>query len=293
MFFAQLRYSYLQLLKNRRLEPFTTQASQAAPGATDVNAALNELESRHIQEIVKLTHEINVQHAKAAEAQRKELEAKDMRIENVVATLGKVLKEREFLKSELQRAGHHSVIQKMKLAAANERDMLKSIKDQIIGKKSAAVEDRGMQTMDVQFADDKDSDDEDAINVSAVQGITAPQSSQHVVPGAALKGDLDAAFKNIYEKDEKLKPKKKIIKGGQDWSFMDVDAFTKEVVKQGMTFQAIVGDIKLPREWQKSLKVPPKAVRIATRIFIRWINTSFLGRRQQRKNSHNSSASQG
>ena len=202
------------------------------------------------------------------------------------------------MKSELQRAGHHSVIQKMKLAAANERDMLKSIKDQIIGKQSAAVEDRGMQTMDVQFADDKDSDDEDAINVSAVQGITAPLASQHVVPGAALKGDIpvrdiDAAFKIIYEKDEKLKPKKKIIKGGQDWSFMDVDAFTKEVVKQGMTFQAIVGDIKLPREWQKSLKVPPKAVRIATRVFIRWINTSLLGRRQQRKNSHNSSASQG
>jgi hypothetical protein len=252
----------LQLLKNRRFEPFAAQSSQSAPRATDVDALLQELESRHVQEIVKLTHEINVQHAKAEEAQRKELEAKDMRIENVVATLGKVLKEREFLKSELQRAGHHSVIQKMKLAAANERDMLKSIKDQIIGKKSAAVEDRGMQTMDVQFADDKDSDDDEAINVSAAQGITAPHASQPVVSGAAMKGDLAAAFKNIYDKDETLKPKKKNIKGGQDWSFMDVDAFTKEVVKQGMTFQAIVGDIKLPREWQKSLKVPPKAVRI-------------------------------
>jgi hypothetical protein len=260
MFNAACAVTSSQLLKNRKLEPFVAQASEGAARMSDVNAAVQALESQHIQEIVKLTHEMNIQHAKAMEAQRKELEAKDMRIENVVATLGKVLKEREFLKNELQRAGHQTVIQKMKLAAAHERDFLKSIKDQIIGKPSAAVEDRGMQTMEVQFADGKDSDDDEANN-----GPSSPGHVTSALPiaakGGAFTGDIAAAFKNIYDKDDVAKKKKSKV--GQDWTFMDIDAFSKEVAKQGMTFQAMVGDIKLPREWQKSLKVPPKAVLIA------------------------------
>ena len=245
----------MQLLKNRKFEPFVAQVSEGGSRLNDVNAAVQALESQHIQELVKLTHEMNIQHAKAMELQRKELEAKDMRIENVVATLGKVLKEREFLKNELQRAGHQAVIQKMKLGAAHERDLLKSIKDQIIGKPSAAVEDRGMQTMEVQFADGRDSDDDD----DPTLGRATSSGSQPVVKGTSVTGEMAVALKNIYDKGDITKQKKK-AKGGQDWSFMDVDAFTKEVVRQGMTFQAIVGDIKVPREWQKSLKVPPKAV---------------------------------
>ena len=186
----------------------------------------------------------------------------------MVATLGKVLKEREFLKSELQRAGHQTIVLKMKQAAGNERDMLKSIKDQIIGKPSAVMQDRAMQTMDVEFADDKDSDEEDRVPAFAA---TAKIGSSLVTiapsPLAAMKGDLAVAFKNIYEGNKTEKGKKK-AKGGQDWSFMDIDTFSKEVLKQGTTFEATVADIKLPKEWQKSLRVPPKAVILAMRILV-------------------------
>ncbi len=177
----------------------------------------------------------------------------------MVATLGKVLKEREFLKSELQRAGHQSIVLKMKQAASNERDMLKSIKDQIVGKPSAVMQDRAMQTMDVQFADDKDSDEEGYPAFAATANIGSSRVTTAPSPLAAMKGELASAFKNIYDADKTAKGKKK-AKGGQDWSFMDIDTFTKEVLKQGFTFEATVGDIKLPKEWQKSLRVPPKAV---------------------------------
>jgi hypothetical protein len=183
----------------------------------------------------------------------------------VVATLGKVLKEREFLKSELQRAGHQSIVLKMKQAASNERDMLKSIKDQIVGKPSAVMQDRAMQTMDVQFAEDNDSDEEDCVPAfAATARIGSSRVATAPSPLAAMKGDLASAFKNIYDADKTVKGKKK-AKGGQDWSFMDIDTFTKEVLKQGTTFEAIVGDIKLPKEWQKSLRVPPKAVILPVR----------------------------
>jgi hypothetical protein len=247
-------------MMKRRTEPFQASASShSIPRPADLEGAIQELESRHMQDIVKLTHDMSVQHAKAMEVQRKELDAKDLRIENVVATLGKVLKEREFLKNELQRAGHQNVISKMKQAALSERDMLKSIKDQITGKPSAAVLERGTQTMDVQFADDKDSDSDST-------SVVVPKSSQVIsaaplldVKGGSVQGDLASAFKNIYDSDKTSKGKKK-AKVGQDWSFIDIDAFTKEAMQQGTTFQAIVADIKLPKEWQKSLAVPPKAV---------------------------------
>ena len=249
---------------NRRSEPFHSKTSEGASRVTDVNVAIQELENRHMQDIVKLAHDMNVQHAKAMELQRKELEAKDARIENVVATLGKVLKEREFLKNELQRAGHQNVVMKMKQLALNERDMLKSIKDQITGKPSAAVQDRSVQTMDVQFADDKDSDSDDASPALAVHSggkhlqVTSA-ATRLAVEGGAFREEIASAYKNIYESVNASKGKKK-AKAGQDWSFIELDSFKKEAVKLGTTFDAMVGDIKLPREWQKSLKVPAKAV---------------------------------
>jgi hypothetical protein len=204
---------------------------------TDVDAAMRALESRHRQQVVKMAHDMNIEHAKAMEAQRKEVEAKDTRIENIVATLGKVLNEREFLKNELQRAGHHNVIMKMKAVAAGERDMLKSIKDQITGKKSAAVEDRGMQTMEVQFADDRDSDSDGGGegDAAAAAGVRRGGGSSRAGAAAALvkggaKGDVAAALKQIYDSSEK--GKKKGAKGGQDWGFMDVETFKKEVARQ-------------------------------------------------------------
>jgi hypothetical protein len=250
-------------MMNRRSESFHSKTSDGTSRVTDVNVAIQELENVHMQDIVKLAHDMSIQHAKAMELQRKELEAKDARIENVVATLGKVLKEREYLKNELQRAGHQNVVMKMKQLALSERDMLKSIKDQITGKPSAAVQDRSVQTMDVQFADDKDSDGDDgspalALHLGGKPLQVTSAATRLAVEGGAFREEIASAFKNIYESDAS-KGKKK-AKAGQDWSFIELDSFKKEAVKLGTTFDAIVGDIKLPREWQRSLKVPAKAV---------------------------------
>jgi hypothetical protein len=265
----------LQILKNRKNEPFHAQMSAEAAKTTDLDSMLQELESRHVQEIVRVAHDLNVQHAKELEAKRKELEAKDLRIENVVATLGKVLKEREYLKNELQRAGHQQVIMKMKSAASNERDMLKSIRDQIIGKPSPALQDRSMQTMDVLFADDRDPDDDDA---PAAASSAAERDSRKPSPAGwidavhgEIKGDIAAAFKNIYESDAAAAKAKKKPKSKYDWSFMDVDAFAKEALKQGMPFDTAVADITLPKEWLKSLKVAAKAVSsVQMRVCCSW-----------------------
>jgi hypothetical protein len=249
------------MMMNRRSEAFHSKTSEGTSRVTDVDVAIRELESRHMHDIVKLAHDMNIQHAKAMELQRREVEAKDARIENVVATLGKVLKEREFLKNELQRAGHQNVVMKMKQLALNERDMLKSIKDQITGKPSAAVQDRSVQTMDVQFADDKDSDSDDASPAARLGGKPLQATSaaaRLAAEGAAFREEIASAFKNIYDSDASKGKKKG--KAGQDWSFIELDSFKKEAAKHGTTFDAIVGDIKLPREWQKSLRVPAKAV---------------------------------
>ncbi len=87
---VQLRFrphAALQFLMNRKSSPFQSQACEGAARATpvgdDLNEMIQEIENRHVQEIAKLAHEMNVQHAKAVEAQRKEIEAKEMRIENV------------------------------------------------------------------------------------------------------------------------------------------------------------------------------------------------------------------
>ena len=242
-------------------------ASEGGGSISDVDAIMQDMENKHVQEIVKMAHDLNIQHAKAMEVQRKEVEAKDMRIENIVATLSKVLNEREFLKNELQRAGHQNVLMKMKHVAAGERDMLKSIKDQITGKKSAAVEDRGMQTMDVQFADDKDSGSDEEVGTASGDLRAAPKVS--TIKTGVAKGLLAETLKNIYEADTKSggKGKKRAPKGGQDWTFMDLDTFKKELVKQGTTFDAVVADIKLPKEWQRSLKVGPKVVMAAAAVF--------------------------
>jgi len=50
-----------------------------------------------------------------------------------------------------------------------------------------------------------------------------------LVKGGA-KGDVAAALKQIYESSGK--GKKKGAKGGQDWGFMDVETFKKEVARQ-------------------------------------------------------------
>ena len=262
------RHAWLQLLNKKP----SAWASEGGGSISDVEATMQDMQNKHVQEIVKMAHDLNIQHAKAMEVQRKEVEAKDMRIENIVATLSKVLNEREFLKNELQRAGHQNVLMKMKHVAAGERDMLKSIKDQITGKKSAAVEDRGMQTMDVQFADDKDSDSDEEVGAASGGGdIRAAPKVSTIKAGVSgvAKGLLAETLKNIYEADTKSggKGKKKAAKGGQDWTFMDLDTFKKELVKQGTTFDAVVADIKLPKEWQRSLKVGPKVVMAAAAVF--------------------------
>ncbi len=295
-------HTRLQLLMNRRTEVFQAKPSGGAAATADLNAIIQELESAHVQEIAKFAHDMNVQHAKASEAHRRELEAKDERIENVVATLGKVLKEREYLKNELQRAGHQNVIAKMKHAAVNERDMLKSIKDQITGKPSAAVQDRSMQTMDVQFADERDSDSDNAAPSVTASGCKSLQATTANLPlelnGVISHGELASAFKNIYETDQQSSKRKKKAKTGQDWSFIDLDAFAKEATQRGTTFDAIVRDIKLPKEWQKSLRVPPKSVMSKTFMsssscpLLAFFNERFhiAERRQPRQNSHSAGA---
>jgi hypothetical protein len=281
---------------NRKTEAFQAKPSGGAAATADLDAIIQELESAHVQEIAKLAHDMNVQHAKSSEAHRRELEAKDERIENVVATLGKVLKEREYLKNELQRAGHQNVIAKMKHAAANERDMLKSIKDQITGKPSAAVQDRSMQTMDVQFADERDSDSDNAAPSVAASVCNSLQATAANLPlqlsGGIIHGELASAFKNIYEADQSSKRKKK-AKTGQDWSFIDLDAFAKEAAQRGTTFDAIVRDIKLPKEWQKSLRLPPKSVMSSVSCpLLAFFNERFhiAERRQPRQNSYSAGA---
>ena len=80
------RHAWLQLLNKKP----SAWASEGGGSISDVEATMQDMQNKHVQEIVKMAHDLNIQHAKAMEVQRKEVEAKDMRIENIVATSLKI-----------------------------------------------------------------------------------------------------------------------------------------------------------------------------------------------------------